>query len=345
MRALAFADLQATTGHERCFNDPTKYLQIYRLESFFDQIEKVYDTYKCDALWDLGDTTDDRTSIPVPVIDLMCDRLESFEGKWNLKLVGNHEQFLRHTGIHAGKMFRRFFRVVEGCELIKCDKVNIFCVSFHDNNGPVIDFLRRNRDKTPALALGHFELFGCQLPGGMSASGIARSELEFVNTGLFGHVHKPQSLGKLHYIGSPFQQNWGESGEDKRVAIVDIIGDQIKLQWVPLVAFPRYRQLNFDEFLKAVTEKSEDRYKVVLKTVAETEAFYAHPLANRADEVIYDYVHAETSGTGSTAEEDLPRSKQDIIRRYLQQNPPKKFNIDLGDDEMAVFGDQISTGT
>lgn len=344
MRALVYADLQATDGHERCFGNPTKALQLYRVERFFDEIERIYKELECDALWDLGDTTDDRTAVPVPVIDLLCDRLERFEGKWNLKLVGNHEQFLRDTAVHAGKMFRRFFRVVETCEAIQCGNVNILCVSFHDEVDAITRFLRLHRMKRPSILLGHFQIAGCQMPSGMSVLGIPRSELDFVNIGLLGHIHKPQALGNLHYVGSPFQQNWGESGEGKRVAIVDIQGANINVEWVPLQGFPHYRQVSFQEFTRSAKAGAEDRFKVVLKSVEETEAYYAHPLANRADEAIYDYEQTVKSEADEAAEV-IPRSKQDILRRYLHQNPPKDWQIVLDDESMLAYGEQISTGT
>ena len=280
----------------------------------------------------------------MPVIDLMCDRLERFTGKWNLKLVGNHEQFLRDTKIHAGKMFRSFFHVVDGCELIPCGNVNILCASYHDDDHAVMEFLRVHRAKRPILLLGHFQLAGCQMNSGLAASGFSREMLDFVNIGLLGHIHKPQSLGKLHYVGSPFQQDWGESGDAKRVAIVDIQGSQIDVSWVPLEGFPAYRQVSFADFLASVRPDSEDRYKVVLKSIEETEKYYAHPLANRADEAIYDYEQTvETNGTETG--DPIPRSKQDIMLRYLKQNPPKDLGIALDDDTMLAYGDQISSAT
>lgn len=347
MRALVYADLQATDGHERCFTEPTKLLQMYRLEMFFDAIDAIYDAHHCDALWDLGDTTDDRTAVPVPVIDLMCDRLERYTGAWNMKLVGNHEQFLRDTKLHAGKMFRRFFNVTESCKNVPIGKVNILCASYHDDQNVVVEFLRRERSRQPASAiiLGHFEVFGSQLPGGASAGGIPRKELEFVNFSLLGHIHKPQRLGEnVYYVGSPFQQNWGESGEEKRVAIVDIEGNKASVFFVPLTGFPAYRQVGFEDFVKLANPDSEDRFKVVLRNIEETERFYAHPLASRSDEAVYDYEQVVESASPDS-NDYIPRSKHDIMRRYLELNPPKDWNIPLDAESMLSMGEQISTGT
>lgn len=345
MRVLIYTDGQATDGHERCFTQPDKPLQLWRIEHLYQELQRIYQEKKCDAIWDLGDTTDDRTAIPVSVIDLMCDALEVFDGKWNLKLVGNHEQFLRDTRIHAGKMFRHFFHVVDTCETIKFGKVNILCISYHDDVNAIIDYLRRAPKTKPCVLIGHFQVAGCQMNSGVAATGVPREMLEFVNVALLGHIHKPQSLGvgHIHYVGSPFQQNWGETGENKRVGILDISDDAIRLEWVPLQGFPRYLEVSFQDFCRLVKEESEDRYRVVLHSLEDTEKFYAHPLFNRADEAIYAYDAAPAGEVKAEEPESaIPRSKRDILVKYMQKFPPASAGIQLDDTAMLEFGESIT---
>ena len=341
MRVLAYADLQATDGHERCFNDPTKSLQLWRVEKFFTEIRRIYDEFHCDALFDLGDTTDDRSAIPVPVIDLLCDLFEPFNGEWNLKLVGNHEQWLRSTDIHAGKMFRHFFHVVDTCEAIRFGNVNILCVSYHDDFEQILKFIRHQPKTERSLLIGHFQIAGCQMSSGMAVTGVPRETLNFAELGLLGHIHRPQTIGSLHYVGSPFQQHWGESGENKRVAILDLNGDRMSVQFVPMEGFPIYRQVSYKEFVGIVRQDSEDRYKVVLNSIEETEQFYAHPLFNRADETIYAY-DQPSNGQPADGETAIPRSRRDILLQYLSKNPPENLGIALDAETLLEFGEQIT---
>jgi Calcineurin-like phosphoesterase len=344
MRILVFSDLQATDGHERCFGDPSKSLQLWRVRRLFESLRRIFEDNACDALWELGDLTDDRSAIPVPVIDALHDLLKPFESADNIKLVGNHEQWLRDTSVHSGKMFRNYFHVVETCERLCVENVNILAVSYHDDLAAIMKFLVDQNVICPAgrknLLIGHFQLVGSQMLSGMAVTGVPEQALKFVNLGLLGHIHRPQSLGNMHYVGSPFQQNWGESGENKRVAILDIDGGSIDLHWVPLDGFPKYLELNLEQFLEAVQKPSEDRYKVVLASLAETERFYAHPQANRVDEVIYAYQEVFTSN-GDGGDVEIANSKQDIMSRYLQRNPPRSMGIDMDEAEMLGFGEQI----
>lgn len=343
MRVLIYSDAQATDGHERCFTDPTKPLQLWRIEHLYDSLLKVYKDFNCQALWDLGDTTDDRTAIPLSVIDLLCDRLEAFDGKWNIKLVGNHEQFLRDTKVHAGKMFRHFFHVVETCESIRFGNVNILCVSYHDDVEAILKFIRSQPKTERTIILGHFQVAGCQMSSGMAVTGVPRDMLKFAEIGLLGHIHKPQTMGNLHYVGSPFQQHWGEANERKRVLVLDIADNKpIELTEVFLDGFPEYRQVTFEQFVECVKENSEDRYKVVLRSIAETEKFYAHPLANRADEAIYAYGRSEEIGAVEVNSE-IPTSKKDILLRYMDKTPPGDIGITLDNESVLQFGEGITT--
>lgn len=307
----------------------------------YSELKRIYDAYNCEALWDLGDTTDDRNAIPVPVIDSVCDCLEPFDGQWNIKLVGNHEQWLRSTKVHAGKMFRRYFDVVESTKVIRMENVNVLCVSYHDDSSAIVDFLRRCPRNVPTILLGHFQVVGCQMSSGIAATGVPLEEMKFAQISLLGHIHKPQEIGnRVHYVGSPFQQHWGETGEDKRVGILEIGGPQgDTLNWVPMTGFPRYLQVSFPQFIKLVEEKSEDRYKVVLKNIEETEQFYAHPLSNRADEAIYAY---ENQGAPETVAEDVAvRSKNDVMREYLRKNPPLNSGVALDEESMLQYGESL----
>lgn len=341
MRVLIYSDLQATDGHEHCFNNPTESLQLWRVSRFFDELVRIYKLHNCQALFDLGDTTDDRTAIPVSVIDLLCDRLSFFTGEWNLKLVGNHEQLLRDTKVHAGKMLRQFFHVVDTVKAMKFGKVNILCVSYHDDIQKILDFLRRQPKLEKTILIGHFQVAGCQLSGGMAVTGVPQEALKHFTINLLGHIHKPQQLGSnIHYIGSPFQQNWGEAQEDKRVAILDITDQKAALEFVPLEGFPRYRTVGYQEFLDQVKENSEDRYKVVLNSLEETEKLYAHPLCNRCDEAVYAYDQVPDRTEGS--DQPIPHSKEEILMRYMLKAPPSEAGVVLDSETLLQFGLSIT---
>jgi len=349
MRALVYTDLQATDGHEKRFSDPTQSLQIGRVTAFYDRLLQIYQEQKCDCLWDLGDTTDDRSAVPVPAINAVCESLGRFPlNEWNLKLIGNHEQFLRNTKIHVGQMFAPYFTVIESNSAFVCGPVRILCCSYPAEEAGTIAWIDRQKTlaqkaRQHVILLGHFSVMGCMTGDGRLLAGIPKDVISWADLGLLGHIHKPQSVTKrVHYVGSPFQQDWGEAGESKRVGIVDI--SNVTVEWIPIEGFPIYQTVSLNEFRKLCTAETEDRFKVVLKSQTEAATFYTLPLAHRA-EPIYEFTE-ENEGPdvapGAGASQNPKWSFNSVIQRYVERNTPDSKGIPASVEEMIDYGKTIA---
>lgn len=347
MRALVYSDLQATEGHERLHCDPTRPLQRERVAAFYEILKSLYERHKCDCLWDLGDTLDDRSSIPVPTIDTVCAGLSQFPAaQWNIKLVGNHEQFVRSTELHSGKLFSPYFAVVDTNQAYSTGEgVRILACSYPANDADTVAWIREQRKqvkktKEKVILLGHFQAVGCMTNSGQLMTGIPKEELAWVNLGLLGHIHKPQTLtGNVHYIGSPFQQDWGEAEEGKRVAIVDT--SSLTIEWVPIEGFPRYLQVGLKEFKELATAESEDRFKVQLRSQDEATEFYAHQFAHWADP-IYDFDVAASNTSEDSAQMDGSAwSFDNIIKRYVERYTPESKGVPATVQEMIDYGKEM----
>jgi DNA repair exonuclease SbcCD nuclease subunit len=344
MRLLIFADLQAHDGDERCFNLPATSLQLYRVRRFFADLSRIYEEQQCDGLIDLGDTTDDRSAIPVPVIHEVMRGIEPFtSSQFVYKLIGNHEQYLRDTSIDSGQMYRHVFAVVNQHHVIEeDDRVYVFA-SYPENHEELTKWLdqvgRKYRGKKTVL-FGHFQAVGAMMNSGEALLGVPRDVLERFSLVLLGHIHLPQTIGsKIHYVGSPFQQNWGESNQGKRVGILDT--DTLTLEWVPLEGYPTYRTATLQEFLKLYDPVSEDRWKVVLKTHAESESFFTLPHSNRA-EAVYGYTVNENTSTEETAE--VRDWSFEASLRHWARTAPLPAGIELPEEELVAIGHQLATG-
>jgi hypothetical protein len=340
MRSLIYADLHATVGHEPLYTDPTKSLQIWRVKKFYADLLKIYTDNHCDTLFDLGDTFDDRSSIPVPAIDTVCEGLSKFPvGQWNIKLVGNHEQYIKNALLSVARLFEPYFTTVTTPTVISYGRVNIVCVPYPSTDGSLTAFLDSMDRTKPTVFLGHFQLSGSFTHGEQLMTGVSLEALKWVKLGLLGHIHSPQSFGNIHYVGSPFQQNWGETGEDKRVAIVDISeqSGQVSLKWVPLTGYPEYLEVDLDTFTATARSDSEHRFRVRLKSPREAATFYAHPLTTHGDPQ-YDFdVSATTTETDVELEGDT-WTPENVVRRYVEHNKPSDKGIAISAQELTEIG-------
>lgn len=351
MRVLVYSDLQAGESTARLFSDPSVSLQLYRVRKFYRDIADVIVKHKCRAVWDLGDTTDDRNAIPISVVDAVLEGIDRLpQSDLNIKLIGNHEQLLRSGDIHVGRMFDRKFRVVDRVETFHFGKLTVICCAFPANDSDAAAWLVREMAKYPeAVVLGHFQVIGSAMPSGSATTGLPRSIFAGVKLALLGHVHRFQEVApNVFYVGSPFQQDHGESEDAfKRVAIVDT--DTLKVEWVELTGYPTHTSVGYSDFISQAQD-TEDRFRVVLRNHTETEAFYSHPLASRA-EPVYEYGLAEGQGSGQSesshnAETSNPStwSLDDAMAQYVKERPPGELGVQISDDDMISIGKELAGG-
>jgi len=345
MRALIYADVQATDGHERMFSQPEMPLQIHRVRKFYADLWAIFQDRKCDCLWDLGDTTDDRSNIPIPAIDAVMEGLEPFaQHEMNLKLVGNHEQYSRNCDIHVGRMFASKFQVIAQTDVFEALNTLVACVAYPASDAAALDWINKTaykfRNYQRRLLLGHFQVVGASMATGKAILGIPQATLDKFSLSLLGHIHKPQQIAKRgFYIGSPFQQNFGEKEEAKRVAILDL--ESLTLESVPLNGYPEYRVVNFEDWVKAVRDTEEHRYKVLIREPKQAEQFYAHPLMSRA-EPVYNY-----ELNGQTKEEmnrQTTFSRSSVMERWLAKHKPENYGINATAEDMLDAGNLLADG-
>ena len=347
MRFLIYGDLQASDGHERCFNDPTMPLQRWRVNKTMEFLKETYDKYGCDGLIDLGDTTDDRQAIPIPTIHSVLTPLSSFKGK-NIKLMGNHEQWLRSTEVHPGVMYNNIFNVVKSHEVIDfpgCEAV-FACVSYIDGEEElkkaVIETVKKAHlvaGNRKVVLLGHFTVQGAITHGLALKEGITNEEIPKVDSAFLGHIHKFQEFKPKHfYVGSPFQQNFGEINETKYVVVLDTQSGKAELIDTKM---PQYRQHTLDQFEATVREDSEDRFEVRMKSFEEAQRFYGHPLSHRAVPV-YDYIESSTNKPNvETSQKEIVFDVQNLMKAYLENNPPSKKGINIPEEDLLTFGQEL----
>ena len=341
MKVLVYADLQATEGHERLFSDPSMPLQRWRCQKFYSDIARIARDYGCSAVWDAGDTTDDRTAIPIPTVDVILSGIDLLpDSEANIKIVGNHEQFHRNARVHVGRLFAPKFQIVETIDAFVIGQTAVVAVGYPSNlenpDEQISSFISALRsDYKRVVLLGHFDCIGARYNSGQVLQGISRETLAGADAVLLGHIHKAQTIGaNIHYIGSPFQQDFGEAGELKRVAILDL--DTLSIEWVTMDGYPAYRVVSLQDFENVVSEDTEDRFQVILTDHAESARFYAHPLSSRAKPV-YAYSSVEPDKASDDAEvQDW--NLDTAIDRWISSNPPQNRGISLSASDMKDFG-------
>ena len=332
MRVLIHTDVHAGEGIERCFSDPTIPLQRYRVTQLYEHLDQLSRECHCDAIWDGGDTTDDRTSVPIPTIASLLASLRPFRrtAKANRKIVGNHEHWVRSGDVHVGPIFENVYHVIDKPTVEVIAGVTVLFCPYPGDDFDLDTWLEMELDRHPGkkLVFGHFQVEGTRdrdgavLPGGVRTSVLKKADLV-----LLGHIHHPQSVTPtIHYIGTPFQQDFGEAGEAKRVAILNL--PSLDVEWVELSDFPEYQELEFAEWAKIaadVGQVGENRFRVRISSLEDHESYIRHPHMRRTTP-IYRPTQQTAEVAKSIAQEDpLQFDTKAIIQRYFETRPPAQI--------------------
>jgi DNA repair exonuclease SbcCD nuclease subunit len=336
-RFLIFSDLQATEGEERLRANPAIPLQRWRVERFYADLATLAKANDARYLIDLGDTTDDRKALPVPTINAVMSGLSvvNHNPEHSIKLIGNHEQAYRDATQHPGLMYGQFFgHVIVDTGVIEMGNTVIICMSFPNDEELAAEWLAStvrywkhevataDRPDPLVLVLGHLPVVGAVNNGRTLPGGIHRDNFKDADLVLLGHVHQPQIISdNALYIGSPFQQDFGECGQDKFVGLLDL--DTLEFNWLPLPSpFPRYLRLTVDE-LECLDSLGEDRAQVVLRTADEARRFHACPLAPLVEP---DYQLAPIESEKGAQISDMPRV--DWVEEWVDKKPLAGFTRD-----------------
>lgn len=342
MRILVFSDLQADEGSERRRTDPSTLLQQWRVTQFYRWATQLIRTRKLDAVWDLGDTTHSRTALSHPVVQTVargCAELTSgLPARLCIKLIGNHEQHMRKTDAHVGDIFSPYFHVVAGRKIIRLtdENLTLICAAYDPDIPRLEDWLHRaiQIHKNPQgtiIVLGHFPVSGAKLHSGAVTDGVRLDVLRGASVSLLGHVHRRQQLrGNIWYVGSPFQQDFGEANDPiKCVAIFDT--QALTIEWVA-TPFPKYRTVGVRDIEQAAA--GDDILKVVIRSTDEAQQYYSSSVATSVQPV---YAIPEKTGQ-ETPSADLDFTN--LVEAYVKTVPLNSTH-DISAGELAELAEEL----
>lgn len=131
----------------------------------------------------------------------------------------------------------------------------------------------------PRILLGHWSVSQTSLPNGLdvgSLGGVVLPMDDLRALGfdeiIFGHIHRPQTIGEFRYVGSPMPLDFGEGSTDHGVWIHDTIDGPGVSEFVPLASRP-FVTIDVDRGGSYIgTDDVRDAYVKVRATLTEDEA-------------------------------------------------------------------------
>jgi DNA repair exonuclease SbcCD nuclease subunit len=207
-------------------NNSQQYLR-YQSEWIENELKRITDKSKCDSVFFMGDVLDNRTSIS-PLIMKEVRRLfkklaQTYKNVF--VLLGNHDIYYRTT------------KEVHSLEFLKDQGVTLFEdtteITFNNDKKCIILPWITKQDELEVQDLlvnnnydycfGHLEINNFEMiKGVVEKDGLRQDLFENVGKVFSGHFHLRRKSGNIDYVGTPYELDWGDMGEDKGVTVLDV---------------------------------------------------------------------------------------------------------------------------
>ena len=163
-------------------------------------------------LGDFFDTVYRRGTIPV---DMLNTLLDFFASEWTVHMTmipGNHDYIDASETEHALDPFRyasEHITVIDKPTVVN----GILWMPWKRNNEDIKQVFKFVTNVE--VIFGHFDVIGAMHSNILSDRGLKKDD--FPKMTITGHYHRPQTIGKVTYIGSPYQTSMNEAGQKKRL--------------------------------------------------------------------------------------------------------------------------------
>ena len=192
-----------------------------------------------------GDIFHDRNDIAVNTLHVVTDIFDIFSDFNIIITVGNHDAYYRdNSSVNSVSILRGWSNITV------IDTLQV--VTLH---GKKIAFCPwgQNVEEIPYcdLIVGHFEINSFKMNSyKVCTNGLKASDLTTrAHLTITGHFHhrdeRKYSIGTILYVGSPYQQDWGDFGTTKGLYILDM--SDLSYKFIENNISPRYMRLRYTE--------------------------------------------------------------------------------------------------
>lgn len=238
----------------------------YFHDFFIPKIKNLIDTNQ-DAkygIFILGDINDNRKAIDINISNTSIDIIAELQDICPIYMITGNHDLSKKT--NYGNNSLRHFSFLNNVSVISVPteieitmgkgikKKKIIAIPFMGSFNEETKYLLEYKEKAD-YAFMHTELQKMRMDNGMSITAGVNTDA-FAGKIYAGHIHKRQESKKCIYVGSPFQMNRGDIGNQKGIYVLDIkTGEH---QFIPNNVSPIFQSIDIEDFLKMDLNKRQD---------------------------------------------------------------------------------------
>lgn len=261
-----------TDTHFGCRSDNTNLLdhqKIFYNDVFFPYLKKNNITTVCH----LGDIVDRRKYINFNTLDRMHkDFLKPLSESTEevVMISGNHDVYYKNNNnlnsidnlIRGQSDYKNFkIHTTLPIEYTFKDKTQALLLPWicQDNEKESMEAIKKS--KSP-ICMAHLQLIGFEMhKGSFAEEGLTKETFDKFSTVLTGHFHHKSDYDNIHYLGCPYQMNWGDYADTKGFHVFDTVSQELTFIPNPYSLFHKieYDDKNID--LEGIMSLDFSKYK------------------------------------------------------------------------------------
>jgi DNA repair exonuclease SbcCD nuclease subunit len=198
-----------------------------------------------------GDVLDDRNEVAVTTLQYLSEFFNIFEDFNIIITVGNHDcYYTRRADIHSLNTLNEWPNITVIDELTN--------VTIHDKS---ISFCPWHTDPSDIpksdIIFGHFDIQSFKMASNkICERGVKSADLlDKADLIVTGHYHLTQlrnyKNGKILYLGSPYEMNWGEVASPKGIYLLDV--NTLDFEFIENEVSPKHKKIYLSELIAAGT--------------------------------------------------------------------------------------------
>jgi len=179
----------------------------------------------------LGDLFDNRKIIDIKFFQDFIQDFGELLNDWNgnfIVLTGNHDIYYKNTREYSSlKILKQIlnFQYIEEQTVLELENKKIGIIPWLIGKEEIKEELL-NCD----YLFGHFEFSNFEIIKGVKSQyGFDYKKIPFKGKKIFsGHFHIKQEKDIVHYIGTPYQLDWNDAGDEKGFYILDLSNSKLE---------------------------------------------------------------------------------------------------------------------
>lgn len=200
----------------------------------------------------LGDFFHDRRTLDVNLLyetKNLIKKYFSFVKNFNV-ILGNHDSYFNNTNeINSISLFKDNIDTnINVIDDIYIDKDNSFLYVPWINEENKERYIETIKNTDTNYCFGHFEINTFEMTKGiMATESLNKDTFKNYKRVFSGHYHLTQDKGNISYVGSLFQNDFGDYDDRKRFYIIDTDRNTVEEVKIPLIYFEKVTVNTEDE--------------------------------------------------------------------------------------------------